>query len=645
MIDDKESISPMMATKIERAKNIKESLARLQNVGLFLDEAHHTYEKDKNVVKLRKQISIINKYNHLLYCIGVSGTPYCTRNVSFNRKKIELEDIQDVVYYYPLTKGIGKFLKMPDIRKIDGDRDFLIQKACDDFFNEFDFTYNNGSKSKIAFYCPSIASLNEEILPLINNWYDKHNRDKSEILLYYSEDKEYPLPRENKGHFLNLDNPTSKYRVILLVAIGTEGWDCKSLTSVCLPRQKNEKNFVLQTTCRCLREVANAKTEKALIYLDSSNYEILDSELAANYHLSISDLTKDTRVYKEYPIIKRIDNIGKLKYKNISYFQIETKLNSTDILTELKGISVKKFKETYPYENRIAHTKITEKGIKASENYVDIEDVSCDYSYMDFIYDIEAASWGATKCSNIVFYEREIKRIYQELVSNFTWFLYHPTESLYSVAKEVAKCFSSRYKYETQTISEDVEINLLDWDMESNPRISVEKAKDSLTLPEDMFDMIEGTEESYDDDVSLIKLMYKRLTIANKEKSFNYYPYRTDSSYESNFLKEILARIGSMKVELYYNGTKEEHLQSFRIKTPYGMYTPDFLCIRRNEKEEICKIMLIEIKGKPYETEAKETFVKNVFIPENPDYEYIRVGDVKNDATELNQIMDRLKSF
>ena len=75
------------------------------------------------------------------------------------------------------------------------------------------------------------------------------------------------------------------------------------------------------------------------------------------------------------------------------------------------------------------------------------------------------------------------------------------------------------------------------------------------------------------------------------------------------------------------------------------MYTPDSLCIRRNEKEEICKIMLIEIKGKPYETEAKETFVKNVFIPENPDYEYIRVGDVKNDATELNQIMDRLKSF
>lgn len=535
-------------------------------------------------------------------------------------------------------------MKRPDIRKVEGDRDYLIQKACEDFFDEYDITYKNGTKSKIAFYCPNIETLNKQILPLIYRWYDENQRDRSEVLIYYSEDKEYPLPKENRGHFLNLDNPTSKYRVILLVAIGTEGWDCKSLTAVCLPRQKNEKNFVLQTTCRCLREVDDANRERALIYLDSTNFEILDSELATNYKLSINDIQNSTKVYKDYPVVKRINKLGSLKYKNISYFQVETKLNDLDILSEIKKISVENIKIQYSFENRIMHTEITEKGIEEAANYFEVDEIQCDYSFFDFIYDVETASWGAVKCAELMKYEVEMKRIYKEIITSFTWFICHPTESIYLVAKEVAKCFTSKYHYETQTISEDVEMNLLDWNVEK-PSITVENSQDALTFPTNIFDLIEGSEESYDDDANLIKLLFKKLAIANKDKSFNYYPYRTDSTYESNFLKEVLARFGLLDLELYYNGIKAEGLQSFRIKTPYGMYTPDFLCLRRNESKKINKILLIEIKGKPYETEAKESFVKNVFIPENPNYEYIRIGDVKNDKNELNLIMEKLGTF
>jgi hypothetical protein len=65
---------------------------------------------------------------------------------------------------------------------------------------------------------------------------------------------------------------------------------CKSLTAVALPRRETTKNFVLQTTCRCLREVVSAKDETALIALGEGNYETLDKELKENYALSIADL-------------------------------------------------------------------------------------------------------------------------------------------------------------------------------------------------------------------------------------------------------------------------------------------------------------------------------------------------------------------
>ena len=181
-------------------------------------------------------------------------------------------------------------MKRPIIKKVNVNEDTLVKESLTDFFENYDLKYKNNSLSKIVFYCSNTTTLNENILPKVYEWYDENGRNKNEILKYYKSAAKYPIPKENEIHFLNLDNPSSKFRVILLVAIGTEGWDCKSLTSVVLPRQKTSKNFVLQTTCRCLREMDDAKSEKGLIYLDESNYETLKKELKLNYHLNILEV-------------------------------------------------------------------------------------------------------------------------------------------------------------------------------------------------------------------------------------------------------------------------------------------------------------------------------------------------------------------
>lgn len=66
-------------------------------------------------------------------CIGMSGTPYVNRKVKFNNKLIKIQDIQDIVYYYPLTDAIANFLKVPEIRKVTSNEELLITSALDEF--------------------------------------------------------------------------------------------------------------------------------------------------------------------------------------------------------------------------------------------------------------------------------------------------------------------------------------------------------------------------------------------------------------------------------------------------------------------------------------------------------------------------------
>ena len=78
----------------------------------------------------------------------------------------------------------------------------------------------------------------------------------------------------------------------MLVGIGREGWDCKSLTSVILPQksQSASKNTIIQTACRCLRQVTKGNVETALIWLNRENATILNKQLEKEQNTSIEEL-------------------------------------------------------------------------------------------------------------------------------------------------------------------------------------------------------------------------------------------------------------------------------------------------------------------------------------------------------------------
>jgi len=132
--------------------------------------------------------------------------------------------------------------------------------------------------------------------------------------------------------------------------------------------------------------------------------------------------------------------------------------------------------------------------------------------------------------------------------------------------------------------------------------------------------------------------------------SFNYVPYKMDSNFEINALSEMLKMSELAGLEVYYNGYKDNRLQSFWIQTPKGVYTPDFLILKRNPKK-IEKILMVETKGKIYydeEFKQKEQFVKNDFKKHNPNFSYIPFVDNDGDNNFTNfigEFKNIIKSF
>ena len=106
-------------------------------------------------------------------------------------------------------------------------------------------------------------------------------------------------------------------------------------------------------------------------------------------------------------------------------------------------------------------------------------------------------------------------------------------------------------------------------------------------------------------------------------------PYRTDSGFEQTFLTEVLGLndITTLDLEVYYNGDRA--MTEFKIKcyknangkwSYVGIYTPDFLIIRRKDGK-IHKAIIVETKGDIYKNDPafkdKRTFMETEFAKKN----------------------------
>lgn len=335
--------------QIRQAAELRQMIGCLPSLAVYVDEVHHAADRE---IKLRRVIDHwterrVDGLPTVTGVVGFSGTPYLDTAppVPVGPVVLKSAELANVVYHYPLARGIGNFLKRPLLYVSDNpDRISIVAAGVRGFLEQYgDKVYPGGLTAKLAVYCGQIAPLEEEVLPLVNGIVAEYGMDPNEVVLKYygkNSDGTYVCPPENATAFAALDTPLSKKRIILLAQIGKEGWDCRSLTGVILSQKGDcPTNMVLQTACRCLRQVEKGAPETAGIWLNQFNAAKLEAQLQKEQHISLREFSAPPA--RTVRSVHRYDRTDSLALPVLDFYQLRVRYSGEavdrgrDVRTEI----------------------------------------------------------------------------------------------------------------------------------------------------------------------------------------------------------------------------------------------------------------------------------------------------------------------
>ncbi|MCC6548722.1 MAG: DEAD/DEAH box helicase family protein, partial [Ignavibacteriaceae bacterium] len=312
----------------DTSNDLKRLFGEIPNLSILIDEVHHAATDEK---KLRQAVNYWHTKGNITTVLGFSGTPYLpsAEKIKTGDYEFRFTQITNTVYFYPLVTAIKKFLKTPEVKIGQNlDRFHIIKQGVEDFDKKYKTKiYENGTIAKIAIYCSTIEVLEKEVYPFLIS---ELKISPDEILRFHKGNKEYPQPDGSELEFRSLDLPISNKRYILLVQVGKEGWDCPSLTGVILSQKGDSpQNMVLQTSCRCLRQVDKGKEETALIWLNEENADTLNKQLKLEQNTSIEELNR-TKRSENGQTVDRYSRMDFLQLPKVDFYQMKVTYQAVD---------------------------------------------------------------------------------------------------------------------------------------------------------------------------------------------------------------------------------------------------------------------------------------------------------------------------
>lgn len=679
--------------QLEVANELRNMIGKIPSLSIFIDEVHHASDGE---IKLRQ---VVTEWATLgcNFCnvLGFTGTPYLekaekvTLGGSFNIKNT---NITNVVYFYPLMEGIDNFLKRPEVKFTDHDMLTIVRSGVHEFLDKYkDTTYADGTCAKLAVYCGQIPTLEEEIYPLVSEIVTEYGLNPAEVILKRHKGsnsskagaRKYAEPEGSEAAFAMLDSPTSKIRIVLLVQIGKEGWDCKSLTGVVLPHEGAcPKNMVLQTSCRCLRQVVRGEQEKALVWMNRWNADKLNKELKQQQNITLQEFSKKPEPAKKR--IERFSRMDKQQVPPIDFFQLKVEYETQVI-------------EEQPDTATLLADEILKQKANRSLVYVqDFEGNMLDYEELRkengesftfhwWLQKIAKESMGALSMKDLKPYEAQLHKLFDEITIADEQDGEYRTENTeydhYQIRANIRKAFVPKRDFriseevvpDTATIlsvehpmpldveddsrfypSENVVKEILAWDndpgkMELPPEVKaiVEKMKAAGFSDTDIQMMVKG---------KLPKDEYPE-----RNQTYHYLPYRFDSNLEKEyFTNGLIPLMKDKQLEYYFNG--DDTLTEFKIRCyrrvgkhwQYdGLYYPDFLVLSRDAEGKIDRICIIETKGEVYAAKFKERleFMRDVFVPKNNEafhrkrFQFLYLEDTISAEERMAKTLQMIKEF
>lgn len=663
-IDKADESALLLSTKeleeVKVANELRHIIGEIPHLSLLIDEVHHASDGE---IKLRQVVTHWASNGNITNVLGFSGTPYLSKVEEiplFQDKCIKVKTISNIVYHYPLIEGVGNFLKSPKIKFAKKGGLEIVTEGVQEFIDNYGATtYADGTQAKLAIYCGNIKTLEEEIYPCVAQLVTACGWNPAEtILKYHRGNKEYPQPNEAEYNFSSLDTPFSPFRIVLLVQIGKEGWDCRSLTSVILPqRGACPQNMVLQTSCRCLREVDNAGCETALIWLNSDNAKTLNKQLRDQQRTDISELN----AHESAPRFVTRLRYNRLKECHlttpITYYQLRVNYLLEILSEEIDTSGRLGDKELLlPSSQTLVTTQeLSGRILEKSSTLADAQEEETTYpiTYRAWLATIHKESFNTLSLATLRTYDEALRSIFEQITearaglrAGLSYLSPHFDQQ--AIRAEIRKAFIPKRTIKTEEEVVPEEASLLIVDHLTSPISVPERALYYPTVQEVesviKFDRGEAPKALRPKVQQMIKELSKDKSYAdmidwleNNAKSFDtldnigascsyhYLPYHFDSRLEEQVFSQALLPLARQhRLEVYFNG--DDLLTQFAINCYKGLetkewsylgkYYPDFLMLQRTESGEIARLLIIETKGVAFAPlfRDKKAFVEECFL-------------------------------
>ena len=342
----------------------------------------------------------------------------------------------------------------------------------------------------------------------------------------------------------------------------------------------------------------------------------------------------------------------------------------------------KELKKILSMESIKQNIIITEKNINDEVIETNINEIIYGekISYNKWLLNISKESFGFVTMNMLKEYDKELKNIYKnitidentlnmtynhKLINNLIRKAFYDKRKMIIKKEEVPTNASilsiqdipliNLDNKELQFPNDEITSKVLIRDKNGDTKINFDKLS-----KEQLLDLVKNNPEALlnknKDDVLELKM---------KDKTFHYIPYVfNQSSFEKTFLEKVLSlnRFTSNNLEIYYNG--DHNIASFRIECyktenrvlkKVGLYTPDFLIIRRDSDNKIDKVLIIETKGKGYKEQSefidRRNYIEKEFIKFNNKkfgynkFDYLYIEDTLTDSQIVSKLNDKLYEF
>ena len=276
-----------------------------------------------------------------------------------------------------------------------------------------------------------------------------------------------------------METDLSKIKIILLVQIGKEGWDCKSLTGVVLSQQGVcPTNMVLQTSCRCLRQVEKGKTETALIWLNKFNAVKLNAQLMQQQNIGLQEFSH--KEVKPTVSIERFSRMDKQKVPPIDFYQL--KISYSTLVIDEECHTRERLAESCLDERHLP--LIHQIDLEGNEVATEMAQVAEgeEIAFFEWLNEIAKESFGSLTVNSLQEYETELLSLFEKItVEEYGVRRYNERYNQQQIRAQVRKAFVPQRDFVIKEEIIPTKARLLQIERLTSP---IEVANDSLFYPD-----------------------------------------------------------------------------------------------------------------------------------------------------------------